>query len=78
VAHLVPVADFVATSVIFRAKRYISGVRLVATDMEWSRGNGPEVNGSAEALVMVMAGRRRALDELSGKGLVRLRAGLGA
>jgi uncharacterized protein (TIGR03083 family) len=72
-AHLVPVANFVATSFIFRAKRHIAGLKLVATDLEWSCGSGPEVSGPAEALVMMMAGRSVALDDLSGDGMTALR-----
>jgi uncharacterized protein (TIGR03083 family) len=67
-AHLLPVADFVETSFIFRAKRRIIGLRLTATDMDWSRGEGPVVTGRLEALVMMMAGRLVALDDLSGEG----------
>ncbi|HXW35468.1 MAG TPA: maleylpyruvate isomerase family mycothiol-dependent enzyme, partial [Acidimicrobiales bacterium] len=66
--HLRPVADFVATSFIFRAKKRIARVELRATDMDWSHGEGPEVTGPAEALVMMMAGRLVALDDLSGEG----------
>jgi uncharacterized protein (TIGR03083 family) len=70
--HLIPVADFVTTSLIFRAKKRIAGVTLTASDMDWSHGQGPEVRGPAEALVMTMAGRRVALDDLSGEGMVAL------
>jgi uncharacterized protein (TIGR03083 family) len=66
--HLGPVADFVTTSFIFHAKRRISGFQLTATDMNWSHGQGPEVLGLAEALVMMMAGRSAALDDLWGEG----------
>jgi uncharacterized protein (TIGR03083 family) len=71
--HLVPVADFVATSIIFRANRRTAGHKLVASDIDWSRGEGPEVTGPAEAIVMMMAGRLVALDELSGEGMRSLR-----
>lgn len=68
-AHLVPVADFVKDDVhIFGAKKRIAGLKLTATDMEWSHGGGPEVTGPAEALVMMMARRSVALDDLSGEG----------
>ena len=64
-----PVADFVKDDVhIFGAKKRIAGLKLTATDMDWSHGNGPEVTGPAEALVMMMAGRSVALDDLSGEG----------
>ena len=57
-AHLIPVADFVKDDVhIFGAKKRIAGLRLTAVDMDWSHGDGPEVTGPAEALVMMMAGR---------------------
>jgi len=72
-AHLVPVADFVKNDVhIFGAKRRIAGLKLVATDMDWSHGIGPEVAGPAEALVMMMAGRLVALNDLAGEGKVSL------
>lgn len=68
-AHLLPVADFVKDDVhIFGAKRRIAGLKLTATDMDWSHGNGLEVTGPAEALVMMMAGRLVSLNDLSGEG----------
>lgn len=48
------------------------GVRLVATDLDWSAGLGPEVRGPAEALLMAIAGRRGAVGELSGPGQRKL------
>jgi uncharacterized protein (TIGR03083 family) len=50
------------------ARRVARGVRLVATDLAWSRGSGPEVSGTAEALLMTVAGRRGMTDELAGPG----------
>lgn len=50
------------------------GVRLVATDLDWSKGSGAEVRGPAEALLMVVAGRRGIVQELSGPGRQRLAA----
>ena len=46
----------------------IRGVRLVATDLGFSVGAGPEVRGTAEALLMTIAGRRDVMSELSGSG----------
>lgn len=43
-------------------------VRLVATDLEWMHGKGPEVSGPGEALLMAMAGRPDALNQLAGPG----------
>lgn len=48
------------------------GVRLVATDLDWSHGDGPELRGSGEAVLMVMAGRAAALDDLDGPGKAKL------
>ena len=71
--HLVPVAEFVsADRHRFGAKRRIAGLTLTATDVAWSCGNGPEVRGRAEALIMMMAGRSVALDDLSGEGKAAL------
>jgi uncharacterized protein (TIGR03083 family) len=44
------------------------GLRLVATDLDWASGRGPEVRGPGEALLMAIAGRRIATSELSGPG----------
>ncbi|MGX9792493.1 maleylpyruvate isomerase family mycothiol-dependent enzyme [Mycobacterium sp. MMS18-G62] len=48
------------------------GVRLVATDTDWSHGQGAEVRGSGEALLMAMAGRAAALQDLDGPGKAKL------
>ncbi len=50
----------------------VRGVRLVATDLPFAAGAGPEVRGPAEALLMAIAGRRGVVDELSGPGQARL------
>lgn len=43
-------------------------VHLVATDMEWSSGRGPEVEGKAVDLVLLLAKRPQVLPSLSGEG----------
>jgi uncharacterized protein (TIGR03083 family) len=48
------------------------GVRLVATDLRFPAGVGPEARGTAEALLMVIAGRCDVLGELSGPGQRKL------
>ncbi|WP_344068936.1 hypothetical protein [Nostocoides vanveenii] len=45
------------------------GLRLTATDLDWSAGSGPEVRGTREALLTAVAGRADLLPELSGPGL---------
>jgi uncharacterized protein (TIGR03083 family) len=54
-------------------KKRIDGLRLVATDVGWSHGEGSEITGAAMPMVMVMTGRAAGLDELSGEGLETLR-----
>jgi uncharacterized protein (TIGR03083 family) len=44
------------------------GLRLVATDLDWAHGKGPEVTGPGEALMMAMAARPDALNQLAGAG----------
>ncbi|MEB3367684.1 maleylpyruvate isomerase family mycothiol-dependent enzyme [Saccharopolyspora mangrovi] len=58
------------------AKKRGAGLRLVATDLDWSRGEGPEVRGPAEALLMTLAGRSAAFIELEGEGKTTLAARL--
>ena len=48
------------------------GLALAATDLEWARGEGPEVRGPGEALLMAMTGRP-VYDELTGDGVATLR-----
>jgi hypothetical protein len=72
-ADLLPVAELVKVDRHrFGTKKRIAGLKLTATDMDWSHGQGPEVRGPTEALVMMMAGRMVALDDLSGEGKATL------
>jgi uncharacterized protein (TIGR03083 family) len=52
----------------------LAGLRLRATDQDWSAGDGPEVSGPCEALALAATGRPAALDDLAGEGLPILRA----
>ena len=73
--HLVAVADFYASSnLLIGAKSRIEGVRLRATDADWTHGSGPEAAGPLVALVMAMTGRTPAFDDLTGEGVATLRA----
>jgi uncharacterized protein (TIGR03083 family) len=56
----------------FGTKKRIAGVKLVATDIGWTHGDGPEVRGTAEALLMMMNGRKDALKDLDGEGKATL------
>ncbi len=59
---------FARTAPPIRAFWRARGLRLVATDVAWTSGNGPVVEGPAEPLLMAMAGRSAAVDELTGPG----------
>jgi uncharacterized protein (TIGR03083 family) len=52
----------------------LPAVRLVATDLDWSHGDGPEVAAKAEVLGLALSHRPPLLDELSGPGAEALRA----
>jgi uncharacterized protein (TIGR03083 family) len=68
--------DFVRYAPTIRGAWQARGVRLVATDLDWSYGRGPEVRGTGEALLMAMAGRPDALRDLTGPGCPKLAARL--
>jgi uncharacterized protein (TIGR03083 family) len=51
-----------------KAAKRIRGLTLTATDIDWTIGNGPTVEGPGEALLMTLAGRPVALPELAGSG----------
>jgi uncharacterized protein (TIGR03083 family) len=64
------VLDFVVSA---KARRgFVPGrlpaVRLVATDVDWSHGSGPEVAGPATSLALTVSGRADGLEALSGPG----------
>jgi uncharacterized protein (TIGR03083 family) len=50
------------------------GLRLVATDADWTNGAGPLVEGRAADLVSVLGNRPSALAALSGEGVATLSA----
>ncbi len=55
---------------------WIDGLRLAPTDLDWSWGTGPEVQGTAAAVLMAIGGRPDFLDDLSGDGVDLLRTRL--
>jgi uncharacterized protein (TIGR03083 family) len=55
------------------AKKRIAGLRVIATDADWSHGAGPEVSGSGLSMLLAICGRPAGLDGLSGDGLGTLR-----
>ena len=57
----------------FWAKRRLRGLRLVATDTTWSAGEGAEVRGPVQALLLLLTGRiEAALPHLDGPGAKQL------
>ncbi|KJK36088.1 hypothetical protein UK23_42455 [Lentzea aerocolonigenes] len=50
----------------FHARKRLAGYRLVATDADWSAGEGTEVSGPIEALLMLLAGRTATIPRLTG------------
>lgn len=70
--RLVPALRTVLFAPPIRGILRVRDVRLVATDLDWTFGRGPEVEGQAEALLMVAAGRTGITGELSGPGQPRL------
>jgi uncharacterized protein (TIGR03083 family) len=55
-------------------KKRIAGLRLVATDVGWTHGSGPDVSGPGAPLLLAMTGRPGGLDGLAGDGLATLRS----
>ena len=56
------------------AKKRIAGLRMTATDFDWSAGSGPSVEGPLASLIFVTAGRKAPLEDLSGEGKQTLQA----
>ena len=54
---------------VFGARRRTAGLRFDATDVGWSWGDGPTVQGPGEAIALTMLGRAQPLSELAGDGM---------
>ena len=65
--------DFAKTAPTIRGFWHRRGLRMVATDLDWTAGAGPAVRGTGEALLMAIAGRHATIDELDGPGQPLLR-----
>jgi uncharacterized protein (TIGR03083 family) len=70
--RMLTVLDFARTARPVGAAKRIQGLTLVATDLDWSAGSGPAVEGPAESLLMAIAGRRGTARELTGPGQTTL------
>ena len=69
----IPVAGDLWTNRFFPGTKLFQGIRATATDADWSAGDGLEVAGPIEALLLTLAGRFAALDQLQGDGTAPLR-----
>jgi uncharacterized protein (TIGR03083 family) len=70
---LVALADgWKNSNLLIGAKRRIAGLRLRATDAKWTHGEGPEVEGPLQSLVLAMVGRKGAHVDLTGDGVAIL------
>jgi uncharacterized protein (TIGR03083 family) len=73
--HLVTLAElYKNTGAPLRAKQRLEGLRLRATDVDWSTGEGDEVRGPCMSLILAMVGRAGALADCDGPGVETLRA----
>jgi uncharacterized protein (TIGR03083 family) len=67
---LLAVADtWKKSNLLIGAKRRISGLQLRATDAKWTHGDGPEVFGPLQSLILAMTGRKGSHRDLGGEGL---------
>ncbi len=57
-------------------KRRVAGLRFEATDVDWGFGAGPLVRGPGEAVLLAIAGRLVAFDDVEGPGVAVLRGRL--
>ena len=74
-AHLVALAEaYKKTGTPLHGKKRVAGLKLQATDADWSTGDGPEVKGPCMSLILGMVGRAAALADCEGEGLETLRA----
>ena len=75
--RLVPCLNFARVAPPIAAYPRIRGLRMTATDIDWSAGRGPVVSGPAESLLMAIAGRRTDYDDLAGPGKTTLLSRIG-
>jgi len=57
----------------FRARTRLAGLRLTATDTDWTVGSGAPVQGPIAALLLLVTGRDAAVDQLDGDGVEAVR-----
>ena len=62
------------SNLLIGGKKRVAGLTLRATDADWTAGTGPEVSGPARAILLAVAGRGVAVDDLTGDGVATLRS----
>ncbi|WP_433297248.1 maleylpyruvate isomerase family mycothiol-dependent enzyme [Pseudonocardia sp. CA-142604] len=74
-AHVRPALEFVTTGrpVGFVPRGRLRGLRLVATDLDWTWGDGATIEGRGIDLLMAACGRHVILANLTGAGAAVLR-----
>ena len=70
--RLTAALDTARTAPTLNAAARIRGLTLSATDLDWTTGDGPLVEGAGESLLMAIAGRPQATTELTGPGVTIL------
>ena len=66
----VPALQHAATSRFYGARKRFRGIRLTATDADWTLGDGSlQVHGPVSDLLLVATGRAAGLQNLTGDGL---------
>jgi uncharacterized protein (TIGR03083 family) len=71
--RMILVAGDLWTNRFFPGPKLFQGIRAIATDADWSAGDGLDVTGPIETLVLTLAGRFVALDQLQGDGTTTLK-----
>ena len=71
--RIIAVAGNLWTNRFFPGPQLFQGIRAIATDADWSAGDGLEVAGPLEALVLTLVGRFADLEQLQGDGMATLR-----
>jgi uncharacterized protein (TIGR03083 family) len=71
--RMIVVASDLHANRFFPGSKLFQDLRITASDAAWSAGDGPEVTGPIEALVLSLSGRFVALNELNGEGVPTMR-----
>lgn len=77
VERVVPALTYMWGSSFYGAQKRLAGLRLIATDADWSAGDGEhELRGPAGELLLVATGRPAGLGQLAGSGVTEAAARL--